>query len=347
MQDVAVNDYVLHGKDGLEKSLAGFPPVWCTEEIIGMIRWMRSYNANPAHEKKIKFYGIETGESKTAVTCLQKYLEKVDPVAVKEFEKSFSFLGKTDAYEMLIKYSAKEYEALQEIFKRFLVCFDRGKANYVARSSQQEWEKARQSVCLLQQFAESYFIPGNNDYLYLNLRARFMAENTQWILDTEPPDTKIMLWAHNFHISLSPYPGYPFIFMGMHLRRMLGNDYLAVGFEFNRGSFQGLDFTSPNREHNVVKSFTVGPYPGSYSLAMSRTGLRFFFLDLRRVPGSGIVHDWFFAPQVFKSIDSIYANEKDIQHWFKVPVHFDAVIFFENTTRAHPNPNNLIPRLLY
>ena len=81
---------------------------------------------------------------------------------------------------------------------------------------------------------------------------------------------------------------------------------------------------------------------------MARTGIPMFLLDLRRIPGQGVVHDWLFAPQVFKSIDSVYANVKeDIQHWLKVPVHFDAVIFFENTTRAQPNPTSLIPRVLY
>ncbi|UCH92821.1 MAG: erythromycin esterase family protein, partial [Candidatus Aminicenantes bacterium] len=344
-QRFEINDYVLHGKGNLAKVLVGFG--WLTEEIIAMIRWMRTYNADPAHKKKVKFYGLETGDSRTTVIYLQKYLEKVDPAVVKEFEKPFSLLGKTDAYERLMKYSAKEYQALQKTLKRLLLCFDREKTGYTARSSLLEWGRARQCVRLLQQFAEDSFMPGDNDYHYLDYRARFMAENTRWILDTEPPGTKIMLWAHNFHISLSPYPGYPFIFMGMHLRRMLGNDYLAIGFVFNRGSFQGLDFTSPGREHNVMKSFTVGPYPGSYGLAMSRTGLLFFFLDLRRVPGEGVVHDWFSVPRVCKWVNYIYDSEKDIKYLFQLPRLFDAIIFIDITTRARPLPLGRRPPFPY
>jgi erythromycin esterase len=174
-----------------------------------------------------------------------------------------------------------------------------------------------------------------------------MAENTMWILEAEPPGTKMMLWAHNFHISLSPYPGYPFIFMGMHLRRVLGNDYLAIGFVFNRGSFQGLDFTSPNREHIVMKSFTVGPYPGSYGLAMSRTRLPYFFLDLHQVPASGVVHDWFSVPQVCKWVNYIYDSEKDIKYLFQLPRLFDAVVFIDKTTRARPLPSGRRPAFPY
>jgi erythromycin esterase len=345
-QALAINDYVLHGNGDLEKVMARLG-VWCTEEIITMIQWMKAYNADPTHKKKVKFYGIEVGESRDAVTYLEKYLEKVDPATVKKFEKILSLFKKIDAYKIVMKYSDKEYKELQEILKRFLSCFDREKTAYTARSSPLEWARARQYVRHLQQYAEYSFIPGDNDYCFLDLRARFMAENTRWILDTEPPGTKIMLWAHNFHISLSQYPGYPFIFMGMHLRRMLGNDYLAIGFVFNRGSFQGLDFTSASREHIALKSFTVGPYPGSYGMAMSRTGIPFFFLDLHRVPASGPVHDWFSVPRVCKWVNFIYDNEKDIKYLFQLPRLFDAVIFIDKTTRARPLPPGRKPNFPY
>ncbi|MGD2089571.1 MAG: erythromycin esterase family protein [Candidatus Aminicenantes bacterium] len=346
-QALAINDYVLHGNGDLEKVMARYAPVWSTGEIITMIQWMRTYNADPFHKKKVKFYGLEVGDTRDAVAYLEKYLEKVDPVTVKNFEKILSLFKKADAYEIVMKYSDKEYKALQEILKRFLSHFDGEKTAYTARSSPLEWEKARQYVRHLQQDAEYSFIPGDNDYCFLDLRARFMAENTRWILDTEPPGTKIMLWAHNFHISLSQYPGYPFILMGMHLRRLLGNDYLAIGFVFNRGCFQGLDFTSPNREHIALKSFTVGPYPGSYGMAMSRTGLPFFFLDLHRVPASGVVHDWFSVPRVCKWVDLIYDNEKDIKYLLQLPRLFDAVIFIDKTTRARPLPQGRQPNFPY
>lgn len=347
IQELAINDYILYGKGDLEKILASLPAVWSTEEIFKMIIWMKIYNADPSHPRKVKFLGIETGDSRSAVHFLQRYLEKVDPSALKEYEKPLLFLGNSDVYSRLLKYSDDEYTVLQKTLKKFQFGFDQEKANYITRSSLPEWEQARQRISLLQQFVESYYIPGDNDYHYLNLRSRFMAENTRWILDTEPPGTKIMLWAHNFHISLSPYPGYPFIFMGMHLRQMLGNDYLAIGFIFNRGSFQGLDFTSPNKEHHVLKSFVLGPTPGSYGLAMSRTGLGSFFLDLRQVPASGIVHDWFSVPQVCQWVNYIYDSEKDIKYLFQLPRLFDAIIFIDKITRARPLPAGRYPVFPY
>jgi erythromycin esterase len=347
VQGSPLNDYVLHGNGDPVKALSRYP-VWCTEEVIGMIRWMREYNADPAHTKKVKFHGMETCGEKDAAEHVKKFLEKVDPAAAREFETIFSLFGKDDIYELLLKYSGKEYRVLEKNLKELLSRLDRRKAAYTSGSSPQEWRRARHYARCLQQSAESTYLPGVNDYHYLDFRARFMAENVEWILAGEPPGTRAMLWAHNFHISLSPYPGYPFVFMGMHLRRTLGDDYLPVGFVFNRGSFQGLNFTSADREQSsLLQSFSVGPYPGSFGSAMSRTGVPYFFLDLRRAPDSGPVHDWFSVPHVCKWVNYIYNCEKDIKYLFQLPLLYDAVIFIDKTTRAHPLPAGRQPDFPY
>jgi hypothetical protein len=48
-----INEYVLTGKGEPDKALASFYNwVWNTEEVLDMIKWMRSYNADPLHTKK-------------------------------------------------------------------------------------------------------------------------------------------------------------------------------------------------------------------------------------------------------------------------------------------------------
>jgi len=347
IQSTQINDYILEGKGNLVNAVGASHPFLCTEEGIAMIQWLRNYNADPSHAKKVKIYGIEVGESRNAAIFLEKYLEKTDPVTARDFEKKLSWLKKPDVYARLMNYSAEESTALLQVLNGFLSRFDREKDAYSSKSLPKEWERARHSARELQQFVETIVLPGNNDYHYLNLRAKFMAESIGWILETQPPGTKVVLMAHNFHISLSPYPGYPFEFMGMHLRRMLGNDYLSIGFVFNYGSFQGLDYTSPNPEQSVLKSFTVGPYVGSYGTAMARTGFPFFFLDLRSIPASGPVHDWFSAPQVCKWINYVYDSEKDIRYLFRLPLLFDSIIFVDKTSRARAIPAGRQPSFPY
>ncbi len=55
-----VNEFVMTGKGDPARALAGlYFWTWDTEEVLDMIRWMRNYNVNPHHEKKVKFYGFD------------------------------------------------------------------------------------------------------------------------------------------------------------------------------------------------------------------------------------------------------------------------------------------------
>ena len=65
-----------------------------------------------------------------------------------------------------------------------------------------------------------------------------MAENVKWILDNEGPMSKIMLWAHNGHVST--FPDGAGETMGMTLRRMYGKKMVVCGFSFDHGSFQAI-----------------------------------------------------------------------------------------------------------
>ncbi len=75
-----VNEYVLTGTGDPTKALAGlYFWTWDTREVLEMIRWMRRYNADPLHKKKVKFYGFDMQSSPRAVKVTLRYLRRVDP----------------------------------------------------------------------------------------------------------------------------------------------------------------------------------------------------------------------------------------------------------------------------
>lgn len=79
-ESLAVNDYVLNGKGDPAAALAGmYFWTWNTEEVLDMIRWMRTYNENPAHTRKLKFLGFDMQTARVAVSNVEEYLQKVDP----------------------------------------------------------------------------------------------------------------------------------------------------------------------------------------------------------------------------------------------------------------------------
>src|SRR5207245_3552970 len=104
-------------------------------------------------------------------------------------------------------------------------------------------------------------------------RDRSMAENVKWILDNEGPGSKIMLWAHNGHVSTLPLgAGEP---MGMSLRRRYGTEMVVCGFSFDHGSFQAW------QKGKGLRKFTVGhEIPGLLVSAFEDIGILVLIFDL-------------------------------------------------------------------
>jgi hypothetical protein len=163
-------------------------------------------------------------------------------------------------------------------------------------------------------------------------RDRSMAENVRWILD-RLPDAKIVLWAHNGHVSTVRRSGYEP--MGAALRRMFGDQMVVFGFAFNRGSFQAIE------QSRGLRDFTVAPAPpGSLDATLAASGLPVLALDLRRIPVTGPVARWWNEPHRTRSIGAVYceaAAETYLQA-IKAPECFDAILFVERTTAALKNP---------
>jgi erythromycin esterase len=79
-ESLAVDDYVLHGVGDPAEALAGlYFWTWNTEEVLDMIRWMRAYNADPAHARKVRFLGFDMQTARVAGPAVAAYLETVDP----------------------------------------------------------------------------------------------------------------------------------------------------------------------------------------------------------------------------------------------------------------------------
>ena len=68
-------------------------------------------------------------------------------------------------------------------------------------------------------------------------RDRCMADNVDWILAQAPPGSKIVLWAHNGHVSKT---GMGSTSMGSHLAKRHGKDYVVLGFAAHKGRYTAV-----------------------------------------------------------------------------------------------------------
>jgi erythromycin esterase-like protein len=163
-------------------------------------------------------------------------------------------------------------------------------------------------------------------------RDESMADNVKWIAD-QNPGAKLVIWAHNGHISNIGYPGTAS--MGSYLRKIFGSQLVNFGFAFNQGSFQAVD------QGNKPRNFTVGPAPhDSLDCSFAAVGLPIFAVDLRQLPKEGPVAQWFSRPRTSRSIGAVYNDSIAPSLWSTTPAEaaFDAMLFVEKTTAAHPNP---------
>lgn len=330
-----INEYVLTGKGDPAKALAGlYFWTWNTEEVLEMIRWMRSYNADPRHEKKVKFYGFDMQTPNRAARVALAYLTKVDPElptdVVQALERLANpFLG-TSFGERASAEDKKRLGLVETLPKRF----DERKADYVRKSNEAEWAVARQHARILVQCVDGR---SGGMVKILNVRDRAMAENVQWILEHEGPGTKMVVWAHNGHVATESSNGIEW--MGSHLRKRYGADMVVFGFAFNQGSFQAMEM--PFGTGKGLRSFEVKPAPeGSLDATLAAAGLKVAALDLRSLPKDGPVKTWFDKPRGTRSIGAGFgeAFATAFVQPQKVPQLYDALLFVEKTTAARANP---------
>jgi erythromycin esterase len=230
-ESLAVNDYVLNGKGDPAQALAGlYFWTWNTEEVLDMIRWMRMYNEDASHPKKVKFFGFDMQIARVAVTNVEEYLRNVDPeeaTVVAEAMAPLSDAAKEQAYA---NQPAQFRDQTAAAIDATLNHFDERREQYSRSSSSEAWILARHNLEIVKQAEKLRSAAGTGDFA---VRDRAMAENIKWILGHEPSGTKIMVWAHNGHISTGPIFGSPS--MGMTLRGMYGSAMVVCGFFVQSG----------------------------------------------------------------------------------------------------------------
>jgi erythromycin esterase len=322
-ESLAVNDYVLNGNGDPAEALAGMY-FWSgdTQEMLDLIRWMRRYNENPAHRKKLKFLGFDMQTARVAVANVERYLQKVDPEEARVAAKVLLPLG--DALR------EKEYSRSPKMLryqtavgiKVLLEEFDERKMSYVKSSSEREWVLAQHNLEIVRQAEQ---IHSSGQLGRLRLRDAWLAQNIKWIVDNEPPGTKIMIWAHNGHVSTDGFPGAAS--MGVYLRRIYGPRMVVCAFSFDRGSFEAIGRGGP-------QEFTVGPaLPDSLDSALAATGLPLFAVDLRNAPSTGTVAEWLDTPHRVRTIGAVYnAALPEMFYVNFLPHGFDVIFFVKQTT---------------
>src|SRR5262245_18064381 len=322
-QALAANDFVERGQGDLDSALKTLSPLWRTEEYRGLLAWMRAWNADPTHARKVRFHGLDLGAPALTARRLSEYLARVDPDVAESVAPVIERLGGGSAVD-------------EGDLDGLLALFNELHDGFVERSSEHEWALHRQFIASLIQTYRQRSKPGNEGTAW---RDRCMADNARWILRQGGPGARLILSAHNGHVSragLTEVEGYGTV---ESIGRALTADakivkdedlsMVVIGTAFARGSFHAFG--------GGLQAFTVGePRPGSQESALLAAGLRLALVALARTPGEGPVRAWLDAPRPLRFVggtfdDSRPAQGNDVQI-SRLAAEFDALFFAADST---------------
>ncbi len=332
-----VDAYVREGKGSAAEALAGlYFWVWDTEEVLGLIEWMRSYNRTAPAGRKLRFYGFDMQYTPASFAAVTEYLADVDPPLGRDVERDLAPLRQKDTAPA---YATKERaDATHAAIQHLARALDDHRAAYVGKRGEPAFRRARRHAEILKQ--ADALIRADHDSA---VRDRAMADNLGWLLEDDP-QARVFVWAHNDHISrgcaIDRYGA-----MGSWLARSLGEKYYAVAQFFGAGSFQANEIPAPGAKRRGVVSFDVGPSPeGTIDATLGASGLPLFALDLRQsMPAS--VSAWWRDRHLARQIGAAYGES--VAKGFIRPScaasEFDAVTFVAKATATHPTPTGRRP----
>ena len=157
-------------------------------------------------------------------------------------------------------------------------------------------------------------------------RDRRMATNVRRALDAAGPDGRLIVWAHNAHVSTGSG------WMGAYLREWLGNDLYVIGFEFSSGAFR-------SRSVSGIRDYDLPPASADYYAAdLARLAAPMVFLDFARASRVPLLAAWPDAPRRSHDIDERFYVTRFVERWHTEnnpwSTLYDGVAFVRETTAA-------------
>ncbi|MFC2085012.1 erythromycin esterase family protein [Bacteroidota bacterium] len=306
-----VNEYVLTGKGNSKEALSGlYFWTWNTQEVLDMIEWMRGYNSSK--KGRIEFWGFDMQYPNIAIENTLDFIKKYDS---NYYEKANENYQKINLFKEELRkmksppsnvFTEPYFNYAKEVHDHLLM----GLSNYkkTAKKDSVEWaiQNARIVVQSIEAMMQNY-----------QSRDESMALNVQWILNQKPEDTKVILWAHNGHVSKRKLNWLP---MGAYLNDVYKNDMLVMGFCFHQGNY-----TAVGKNGLGIYSTSLSE-PGSVEWILHSLDIPRLFLDLREINNSSL-SEIFDGKLEFRSIGAMamdYAfNKTNITDEFDVLIYID------------------------
>lgn len=302
----AVNRYVTGQSDASAAALVDGLYFWTVDaqEVVDVIEWMRQYNAGVPAAQQVQFFGIDMQYPGGAIDSVEGFVARVDPARASYVTSRIDCIRPFRNNGPLYKTSRAIYAAKSASDKQACATALAEVRELIATTSAYKaaeparYEAALHSARLIQQF-ESMIAPASS-FASSVARDKAMAENAQWILDQAGSSAKLVIWAHNDHVTRAAGA------MGGILEQTYGTDYVNVGFTFGTGSFYAV-----GGSQSLLSVWNVSaPEAGSLEQFFTLANRPIALFDARQIATGGVAAAALGRPLRMRDVGSTYVQSQ-------------------------------------
>lgn len=306
---------------------------WKSEQIQETLAYLRQSKSTT---RPITLVGFDSrgstaeGRERHFPAAIFRFFDALDPKLISAQERlDFAFMSKglvpADYYQSP---GPRPYN--RELPRRLLANLDARRADFSRLASEAEIDYSRQTLVNMLSMDRAF--PGTPDNTTPDGYGRdtAMAENLLWWLEGPMAKRKVIVWAHNYHVSTA-FPGSlaldssrPFAGpTGLFLKDRLGEALYTVGFLAHHGSYFYAGAAFGEQEPETIPA----PAEGSLEDLLHKTGKPLAFLDLEHLPQD----HWLRRPVAAGP----FFYEGQVAAW---PNLFDAFVYIDEMVPSHTLP---------
>lgn len=327
-----IDQYINSGSEDINNVMHhGLLISWQTQEYRTLLEWMRTYNADPTHTKKIHFLGMDCQTvSPSDFNTVESYIQRVDPRQAAYVQQRYASISKPETPEALALYVKLDASTKQRYQDQAQQVYDLLQAHqkiYSDHSSPQDFAFALQTARVIVEFTTYNNFNTRSELLdrYAQ-RDTYMANNVIWIHDHAVGNNpKLIVWAHDVHIANNGYYYKGAGNMGNNLYNTYANSYLPIATTLYQGSFRTYQLTG-----NATTKLTT-PDSNTYNYTLGQTHLPVYMLDLRRVP-QNTIDTWSTA---LPTLNLYGVGGQNLSYRCRLDQWFDVVIHIQNSTPSN------------
>lgn len=297
---------------------------WQTEEVLALVEWMREFNQGPGDRPVLTFTGFDMQRYRVA---LDKTLAAVkDTPEAPAVEAAYSALRVLDdpwfspagtTKPAGFRLSNPDLKGIADDAEAVVRLLEERKAT--AKTVQMARIVAQALRCRVGEIR--------------GCRDQMMARNVLWLLDEAHPDEKMVVWAHNGHVTHQaevPWSGRP---MGNWLREALGSQMYVLGFAIDGGTVRAKRLEE-GKWVDPIEHILPQAAPGTGTAMLSQAGTPMFFLNMKTARSA--LGAWLDDEHLFRVVGGGIDDNQATMSPDRIGRSYDGLIFLRETSASRP-----------